>query len=179
MERYSLPPAALPQQPALHAADPDAHHLAVRQLSAACQQVPAAPAAARPPSPSCAEPTTPAPALRQPTHCGPSPSAAPSTARAASEDCACAARSACSSAAQRTLRASQWRCLHSFVNCICRSPLLKSALLSVELRGGHPGADCAAAARGSPLGWTLAQLLALHLRARLPTGEQGGRFWVG
>jgi hypothetical protein len=70
------------------------------------------------------------------------------------------------------LRATQWRSLHSFINCVCRSPLLKSALLSIELGGAQPGADCVAVpARGGALGWTLAQLLALHVRARLQNCE--------
>ncbi|PSC73883.1 ABC transporter A family member 2 isoform B [Micractinium conductrix] len=56
----------------------------------------------------------------------------------------------------------------SFVLCVARSPVLKSALVSLEEAGAHPPAYGAAgrpAAQG--LEWTLAQLLALHLR----TGE--------
>ncbi len=190
MQLCELPPAQLPQQQAALAAGAGLFQLPAPQMSAGCRQEPraaAAPPAAPPVSPSCQQPTTPAPAPRQPTHSCPSPSSGPSAAAAAAavasaQGGTCAAHSARGASTQRALRAAQWRSLHSFINCICRSPLLKSALLSVELGGRHPGADCAAAAaRGGALGWTLAQLLALHVRARLTNGEQGSvrRWWFG
>lgn len=75
----------------------------------------------------------------------------------------------------------------AFVQRIAGSPLLLSALLSLELDGSHPpaemasggGADSgvvpAAEAEGGValegLEWTLAQMLALHLRSGWHEGE--------
>ena len=64
----------------------------------------------------------------------------------------------------------------SFVLCVARSPVLKSALVSLEEAGAHPPAYGAAgrpAAQG--LEWTLAQLLALHLRTGEAEGKRGSQ----
>lgn len=67
------------------------------------------------------------------------------------------------------------RRVHSFLVCVSASPLVQSALLSLEVEeGGHPpaaGAPDASAAAAGCLEWTLAQLLALHLRAGYERGE--------
>ena len=60
----------------------------------------------------------------------------------------------------------------SFVRTVARSRFLRSALLSLELQESHPPVDGACTA--STLEWTLAQLLALHLRAGEAEGEPRG-----
>ncbi|KAL4444182.1 hypothetical protein ABPG75_011919 [Micractinium tetrahymenae] len=60
-------------------------------------------------------------------------------------------------------------CIQSFVRCVAHSPLLQSALLSLEVSATHPPAaeDAAlpGAAATASLEWTLVQLLALHVKA--------------
>lgn len=70
--------------------------------------------------------------------------------------------------------------VQSFVRCVARSPLVQSALLSVEVAAAHPpcqlSGDCQlsaaapapATSAASSLEHTLAQLLALHLKADHP-----------
>lgn len=60
-------------------------------------------------------------------------------------------------------------CIQCFVRCVAHSPLVQSALLSLELSGSHPPAGEHAAAAG--LEWTLAQMLALHVKAGCARGE--------
>ena len=60
----------------------------------------------------------------------------------------------------------------AFVRHVARSPTLQSALLSVELSGTHPPPRGGIAP--STLEWTLAQLLALHLRTGEAEGEPEG-----
>ncbi|PSC76158.1 peptidyl serine alpha-galactosyltransferase [Micractinium conductrix] len=72
------------------------------------------------------------------------------------------------------------RRVQSFVQCVSRSPLVKSALLSLEAGGTHPAA-CPDAPATSTLEWTLAQLLALHLRADFPRASEStllASLWV-
>ena len=65
------------------------------------------------------------------------------------------------------------RRLQSFVHCVAGSPIVQSALLYLEHEGEHPTALPASRAAAGPAGraaaanleWTLAQLLALFLRA--------------
>lgn len=81
--------------------------------------------------------------------------------------------------------AASWTTVLSFADCASRSPLVKSALLALTLDGTHPPPpDDAAAEHAGAAGelrWTLAQLLALHMRAGLPQGElaDGSRSGVG
>lgn len=60
-------------------------------------------------------------------------------------------------------------CIQSFVRCVAHSALVQSALLSLELSATHPPAAEDASLPGatatSSLEWTLAQLLALHVKA--------------
>lgn len=75
-----------------------------------------------------------------------------------------------------------WPVVHSFADVASRSPLVKSALSALSMDGTHPtphGLDTEGADERDELRWTLAQLLALHLRAGLPQGEPpGGRQWL-
>lgn len=91
------------------------------------------------------------------------------------------------SAGSQCCTAQQQRQALAFTRCIAGSPLLLSALLSLELAGTHPpaevatggGADpgtpaakqAAAAASRQGLEATLAQMLALHLRSGCCEGE--------
>lgn len=66
-------------------------------------------------------------------------------------------------------------CIQSFVRCIAHSPLVQSSLLSLELSATHPPAAEDATLPGAgataSLEWTLAQLLALHVKAGCVQGE--------
>ena len=95
----------------------------------------------------------------------PAAAAAGSVAAAAAVE----ATAGCGAAQQQAL---------AFVQCVAASPLLLSALLSLELACRHPpaeaaadGPQAAAAAACEGLEWTLAQVLALHLRAGCHSGE--------
>lgn len=113
------------------------------------------------------QPLTPRPSSRQVLLAA---ATSPGSPAAASPRCGASAGTAADTAA-----VADWASVHSFVNCVTRSPLLKSALLALESTDGHPAA-CGAVvpARGDALRWTLAQLLAMHMRARLERGEGAG-----
>lgn len=64
-----------------------------------------------------------------------------------------------------------WRRAQSFMQCVAGSPLAHSALLSLELAGTHPAVPQGSGLpSGQALQWTLAQLLAMHLKSGLPQG---------
>lgn len=117
-------------------------------------------------------PITPAAAATQaPT----TPTTDAAGASAAAAGCAGAAQSAACGAAQRTATAAAlWRSVRSFMQCVSGSPLVLSALLSLELASSHPGA-CERGA--TPLHWTVAQLLALFLKSGRVEGAPG-HGWV-
>jgi hypothetical protein len=72
-----------------------------------------------------------------------------------------------------------WRRVHSFVACVVRSELIQSALCSLLLGAGSdnpevaPGTDGAALPPAAHLQLTLAQMLALFLRAGYEKGAWG------
>lgn len=70
-----------------------------------------------------------------------------------------------------TAAAALWRRIHSFMHCVAGSPLIQSALLSVELGGTHPVAAEPGMPASEALQWTLAQLLGMHLKAGHAEGE--------
>ena len=78
-------------------------------------------------------------------------------------------------AARRATAAALWRRIHSFMRCVAGSPLVQSALLSLELGGTHPARAEEGVPAAAALDWTLAQLLALHIKAGLPEGERRRR----
>lgn len=91
-----------------------------------------------------------------------------------SADAACEGAAVAKSAdsAQRVAAATAlWRRCHSFMSCVADSALVQSALLSLELAGTHPAAAEPALAGAAGLDWTLAQLLAMHVKAGLAEGE--------
>jgi hypothetical protein len=86
---------------------------------------------------------------------------APATAEAALAAPASHAESDCRQAASAAL----WLRLESFFQCVAASPLVQSALLSLELKGSHPVAAQPGMPASEALHWTLGQLLAMHLKA--------------
>lgn len=73
--------------------------------------------------------------------------------------------------ARRATAAAMWRRMHSFMRVVATSPLVQSALLSLELGGTHPARAEPGTPSAAGLDWTLAQLLAMHLKAGFPEGE--------
>jgi hypothetical protein len=71
-------------------------------------------------------------------------------------------------AARARRAAAIWRAAQAFLEAAAASPMLLSALTWVDAAGVHPAADERTGARG--LRWTLAALLALHLRTEGGTG---------
>ncbi|KAL4424938.1 hypothetical protein ABPG77_009667 [Micractinium sp. CCAP 211/92] len=66
-----------------------------------------------------------------------------------------------------------WRRAQSFMQCVAGSPLAHSALLSLELAGTHPAVPQGSGLpSGRALQWTLAQLLAMHLKSGLPQASE-------
>ena len=57
------------------------------------------------------------------------------------------------------------------MRCLATSPLVQSALLSLEVGSCHPTVDGAQPFLAVGMQWTLAQLLALHLRTVSDEGE--------
>ncbi|KAI7840519.1 hypothetical protein COHA_005818 [Chlorella ohadii] len=102
-----------------------------------------------------------------PSHAATSPLLAAAAATpAAAETDAAAAPAAAEAAAQRAASAAAlWRRIQSFMHCVSGSPLVHSALLSLQLSGAFPAAaeEGLAAERG--LEWTLSQMLSFHLKA--------------
>lgn len=102
---------------------------------------------------------------------------------AQSEEGMCSAAAAAAAAGGATEpgacpRTSLQRRIRSFQACVSLSPLVQSALLSLECDGSHPPPAClpegGADGEAEPpagLECTLAQLLALHLRAGYAQGE--------
>ena len=108
-----------------------------------------------------------------PSHAATSPLLAAAAATpAAAETDAAAAPAAAEAAAQRAASAAAlWRRIQSFMHCVSGSPLVHSALLSLQLSGAFPAAaeEGLAAERG--LEWTLSQMLSFHLKAGWAEGE--------
>ncbi|GAB4816658.1 hypothetical protein N2152v2_003704 [Parachlorella kessleri] len=75
-------------------------------------------------------------------------------------------------AARTAVAADMCRRIQAFLQTISRSGLLMSALLALELKGSHPATDGGAGCNNSGLGWTLAQMLALHLKAGYPQASE-------
>lgn len=75
------------------------------------------------------------------------------------------------SAQRAASAAALWLRIRSFMDCVAASPLVHSALLSLELGGTHPLAAEPGLPASEALQWTLGQLLAMHLKADLAEGE--------
>lgn len=71
--------------------------------------------------------------------------------------------------------AALWLRLESFFQCVAASPLVQSALLSLELSGSHPIAAQPGLPASEALHWTLGQLLAMHFKAGYVEGETHSR----
>ena len=72
-----------------------------------------------------------------------------------------------------------WQRLHSFMACVSTSPLVQSALLSLEVCDAHPPLHSAASQPPMQprlrLPWTLASLFGVFFKAGYRDGEQGVR----
>lgn len=110
--------------------------------------------------------TTPPPASAE--DCAATAAAAPTAPSATAEAAAAAAKVAAAAAV--------WRRLQGFMQRMLSSPVVMSALLLLEAEGGHPPAEDIGCAG---LRWTLAQMLALYLKAGYTEGERAGVLVVG
>lgn len=104
-----------------------------------------------------------------PSHAATSPLLAASAAAPAPAEAAAAAPlTAADAAAQRAASAAAlWRRIQSFMQCVSGSPLIQSALLSLQLSGAFPAAAEAGLAAEQGLEWTLSQMLSFHLKSGL------------
>jgi hypothetical protein len=102
-----------------------------------------------------------------PSHAATSPLLEAATAvPAAPEDGAPVPPAAADAAAQRAATAAAlWHRIQSFMHCVSDSPLVQSALLSLQLSGAFPAAAEEALSAERGLEWTLSQMLSFHLKA--------------
>lgn len=109
-----------------------------------------------------------------PSHASTSPLLEAAAAEpAAAEAGAAAPPAAADAAAQRAATAAAlWRRIHSFMHCVSGSPLVQSALLSLQLSGAFPAAAEPELAAEQGLEWTLAQMLSFHLKANWPEATE-------
>lgn len=108
-------------------------------------------------------------AAASPTLVPGAPAAAASSPSSSSQGLAAASLEAAAQAAAKVAAvAAIWGRIQSFMHAVLGSPLVISALLGLEVDGSHPVHEDSGMCG---LQWTLAQMLALHLRAGYTSGE--------
>lgn len=107
-----------------------------------------------------------------PSHAATSPLLAAAAAAPEPAEAAAVPPAAAEAAAQRAASAAAlWRRIQSFMHCVSGSPLIQSALLSLQLSGAFPAAAEAGLAAEQGLEWTLSQMLSFHLKSGWAEGE--------